>query len=49
MDIATIFFKMHFLVKCVVLMLDELKVKVEVLSQFLSAGTPKVAIRIQDE
>ena len=40
---------MHFLIKCVVLALDELKVQIWVLSHFLSAATQKVPIRIQDE
>ena len=49
MDTAIFFKKMHFLVKCVVLALDELDVQVYGLSHFLSAGTQKVPIRIQEQ
>ena len=49
MDTAIFFYKMHMLVKGVVLALDELEVQIYVLSHFLSAGTKKVPIRIQDK
>ena len=42
-------YKIYMLVKYVVLALDELEVQVYVLSHFLSAGTQKIPIRIQDE
>ena len=43
MDTYIFFYKMHMLVKCVVLALDELEVKIRVLSPFLSSGTQNLA------